>query len=689
MLEPNWGPSGKIVYDRTYSRKKMDGTNEDWSDTVRRVVDGNLALVPNAYLLPNERENLIHLMEEFAIIPGGRHLWMSGVPGRQFLFNCHVSGWTDTIEDHFSFTFLRLMEGGGVGANYSMMKDYPITRTVRAFIVCDPSHPDYEEMKNAGLLASEWSSDWTGSIEVEDSREGWDEALRDLLRAATGRTKHTKRVYDVSRVRWKGARIKSFGGTASGPLPLARMLLNVAAILNYRAEFAATSFDESDTSNLTPIDAMEIDHEIATCVVSGGVRRSARMSILHWDDPHILEFLSCKQDTSKHWSTNVSVAIDNEFIRLVNQDPEDHYGVDKLRVVNAKHVLRRIVQGMLENGEPGIWNMSLSNVDEPNWVECTNPCGEITLEAWENCNLGHVNMDYFWDISDPDITDELYYAHELMTRFLMRATYGDITDARQRGIVDRNRRIGVGHFGFAGFVAKNGIKFSESHRNYNIQDLLAALQDVVDASAVEYANKLRIPVPVKTTTVAPTGTIAKMPGRTEGIHPPYAKYFIRRIRFSMVHAPEREQAERLIAEGYRWEEDLYARDTVVIEIPTQEELVAEVNAMGLDGDELVESVDEISIWDLLAVQAMYQANYANNAVSFTINLPEGRYSVEEVEEALLAYLPRLKGTTIFPDRSRRQAPYERISKEKYDASDKKVVDSSLDDDCASGACPVR
>src|SRR5690606_41290163 len=56
---------------------------------------------------------------DFKILPAGRHLWASGVPGRQYLFNCHVSGWNEQITDHFQFTFLRLMEGGGVGANYS------------------------------------------------------------------------------------------------------------------------------------------------------------------------------------------------------------------------------------------------------------------------------------------------------------------------------------------------------------------------------------------------------------------------------------------------------------------------------------------------------------------------------------------------------------------------------------------
>src|SRR5690554_7171221 len=79
------------------------------------------------------------MMEEFQIIPAGRHLWASGVKGRQYLFNCHVSGWGENPWDHFEFTFLRLMEGGGVGANYSnrFLKDYPIIESWNdVHIVC-------------------------------------------------------------------------------------------------------------------------------------------------------------------------------------------------------------------------------------------------------------------------------------------------------------------------------------------------------------------------------------------------------------------------------------------------------------------------------------------------------------------------------------------------------------------------
>src|SRR5699024_5309682 len=180
---------------------------------------------------------------------------------------------------------------------------------------------------------------------------------------------------DVSDVRPSGAPLRQFGGTASGPLPLVRMLQGVAEVINQMVD---------ENRPMSPLDAMEIDHAIAQCVVAGGVRRSARMSILPWDDPYIEDFLKCKEDPSKHWTTNISVATDDKFYRLLNK------GDDK-----AEKIMGAISEGMLENGEPGIWNWQLSQEDEYGVVDTTNPCGEIPLEDWEACNLGHINLDAF------------------------------------------------------------------------------------------------------------------------------------------------------------------------------------------------------------------------------------------------------------------------------------------------------
>lgn len=910
--EINWGPTGELVYNRTYARTKPDGTKESWPETVARVVDGNLAIIPERYALPDERDDLIRLITEFKLLPAGRHLWASGVNNAQHLFNCWVAGWTDKPSDHFEFTFLRLMEGGGVGANYSnhYLEHYPpIQQELYVHIVCDPDHPDYEAMKAAGILSTEYDPDWMGSFEVEDSREGWAAALTDLIDTHYREdVSHYNRVYDVSRVRPAGAKLKTFGGQASGPQPFAEMLIKVCEIFS----------DVLDYGELTGIDAMEIDHAIASCVVAGGVRRSARMSMMHWADPQIEEFINCKSESGDHWTTNISVEVDDEFWVQVN----NQVNWEKNYTKESHDVLRALAEGAVRNGEPGMWDSSLSNVGEPNQVVCTNPCltgdtviatlngprtfadlaetedpvevyswdpktktpvvrwmyrphktrenaevlkvtfdsglvvrctpdhsfytfrgkkvqakdlmglrsksirafsasfdysghervhgwdsernaenhqwthrmvyenewgdippgmvvahldgdasnntlenleamtpyehasydypkrlengfhnrkeacanhkvvsvepdgyadvyngmvedshtyivldpepvaghmsgivsancGEITLEPWEPCNLGHVNLAAF--VTEAGKTDwlDLIRAHRLMTRFLIRATFSPVADPKSREVLDRNRRIGVGHLGVASYLALTGRRYSEARTDAPFRNMLRDLAMYVDEEADEFSHQLRIPVPVKKRTVAPTGTVAKMPGVSEGIHPIFSRYFIRRIRFNQ-HS-DYEELAKLVNEGYEVEDDLFAPNTAVVSIPTKDTLVAQVvDRYGRDGEEIVESADELTLNQLLGFQALYQMCWADNAVSFTANVDPEAYTAGDVAETLQQFAGLIKGSTLFPEQSFHQAPYERLTKAEYEAATVKSVSDGIDENCASGgACPIR
>ncbi|QBP29047.1 ribonucleotide reductase [Mycobacterium phage Scorpia] len=690
-----WGPTGELVYDRTYSRVKPDGSRETWPDTVRRVVDGNLALVDSRYHQEGEREDLIRLMTEFKILPGGRHLWASGVKNAQHLFNCWVSGWTENPSDHFHFTFMRLMEGGGVGANYSntYLTSYkPLKHELQVHIVCDTEHPDYTDLVSAGLLSDQYDPDWDGAFVIEDSREGWAAALVDLIDTAyRPYISHRNRVYDVSRVRAAGAKLKTFGGTASGPVPLARMLDSVASILSRLG---------TRNKKLDGISAMEIDHAIAQCVVAGGVRRSARMAMMHWADPQIFEFINIKEDSGSHWTTNISVEVDQAFWEALDGKGDEYPGWNHLTVDGyelpvtegeyAGLILKALSEGAVRNGEPGMWDSSLSNVGEPNQVVCTNPCGEITLEPWEPCNLGHVNLAAF--VKDNGRIDyiDLLRAHRLITRFLMRATFSPVADPKSREVLDRNRRIGVGHLGVASFLALRNQRYSEAPKNRNFKDMLRGLAKTVDEAAEDYAHQLRIPVPVKKRTVAPTGTIAKMPGVSEGIHPIFSRYFNRRIRFSTVDEDQWMQALNLVNQGYEIEEDLHAANTVVVTVPTKDTLVQQVvERYGRDAEDVVESADELSLNEMLAFQAMYQMLWADNAVSFTANVDPDKYTPEDVSDQLKRFSGLIKGSTIFPEKSFEQAPYERITKAEYEAATAKSIADGVDEECASGACPIR
>lgn len=654
LPSPTWGPNGHDVYDRTYSRLKPDGSKETWEETVRRVVDGNLALVPERFIETGEAEELFELIYSMSAIPAGRHLWVTGVEGRQFNRNCHRAGWGPSLSDHFTFTFSELMKGGGVGANYS--SEYlealpPVRSSVDLILTCSPDHPDFAEFVD--LLDWEQMSilDQLDRryFRVPDTREGWVEALGILIDAFTA--EHSSAlVIDVTDVRPRGSLLRSFGGVASGPGPLLQSLDEIHRILS------------SVDGAVSPLQAMEIDHALASCVVAGNVRRSARMSILYWNDRFIFDFIDCKADPGAHWSTNISVEVDEDFFSALEaSDP------------HAVAVFEAVTAGMLRNGEPGFYNSALASVGEEGDVRATNPCGEITLEPWESCNLGHVNLAAF----RPGRHHDALRAFRLMARFLLRATFADLTDERQAEVEARNRRIGVGIFGFQEWASDRGFSYSNSWKSEELALLLEDYQDEVNVAAEKYAVELGIPAPVKTTTVAPTGTIAKLPGTTEGIHPIYARFFERRIRYA---ATDKKLIE-LEARGLDIEDCIYSAGTKVVVHHVADPMILRAHSAE------VEQADEISLGDMLAVQRMVQKHYANNAVSFTANVSPD-LDIEELRSALRTYLPDLKGTTLMPDASRPQSPYTRITERQYiEATDHQIGQSEMD--CSTGACPIR
>ena len=660
MNDIAWGPTGLDIYNRTYSRPTESGA-ETWPETVRRAVDGNIALVDPKHIREGERDRLVELIESFQLMPAGRHLWVSGVEGRQFLFNCHRAGFTRHISDHVYFVFDELMKGGGVGANYSREyaeRQHKIHQRVKAMYYVSPTHADFDEcdVDNTDNTDNviDVEDDWRYHV-VKDSREGWARAVALLFdRAHLG---HPKIHFDFSNVRPRGSEIKGFGGTASGPGPLIDMMRRVVDIINH-----------AEGRRLSGLEMMDVDHAIASCVIAGNVRRSARMSMMHWADPDIFNFIDCKKTNGEHWSTNISVEIDDAFFEALNgRDGDAGYNW-------AQTVFARVSDGMLRNGEPGFFNSSLAAVGEFGDVRCTNPCGEIALEEWENCNLGHINLALCKDPSE---------AAELMTRFLIRATFSDINNKLQREVVQRNRRIGVGIYGLQEWLHDSwGLKWSQIELDSNAARLLSSYRSIVDRASTEYAHELRIPQPIKTTTVAPTGTIAKLSGHTEGMHPVYARKYIRRVRYA---ADDPQLANLELETVLGMEPDLNSANTTVVSYLTEDIILKRRDAR------LIETPDEISIDDMLRVQAVVQSAWANNGVSFTANIAADT-PVDELEQALLTWLPHLKGTTVLPEGSYEQAPYERLDDDEFEqlaTEQAPVTFGSAEADCATGACPVR
>jgi ribonucleoside-triphosphate reductase len=664
-----WGPIGESVYKRTYSNRKADGSQETWPDTVVRVVDGNIGLVDPKFIEPDEREKLIQMLLKMEIIPAGRHLSASGIPGRQFVMNCHASGYDPKDPAaHFSFLFDELLQGGGVGANYSnryIHKIPLVNNRVDFHIACDISHPDYHEFEH--LVTKHNGFNGALHVTIQDSREGWVEAAELLIGTFfnTDQMEPKERIliFDFSQIRPRGGLMKtSRNGVASGPAPLIKALVDIAKHLN-----------GAHGRQLTSLDVMTIDHTLAACVVVGGKRRSSRMSVKSWRDPDIFEFINCKREDGAHWTTNISVEIDNEFVSSYQRGN-----------AHTKAVARAVVLGKRLNGEPGFWNRSLSQVGEkePEKMYCPNPCGEIGLHEWESCNLGHVNMEPFGRRPSKDLLE----AFRLMSRWLVRATFSDIPQQRQRKVVDENRRIGVGFLGFHAWLALRGMKYSTCWENSEVRMLLRKCRSYVTEEAISYSNAQGIPVPVKNTALAPTGTTALLYGTTSSGQAMMYPYFKRLVRYSNMD-PE---LAVIKSEGHEVFIDEDAADTSIAVFWCEDPLVAKVRAAGWDPNEVLESQFEIPFETSLKVQEMLQTEYADNAVSFTINLlPSQLPSEEGMELLLLKHLPNIKGTTVFVEKTRKNAPIQPITKSEFELFSGPKEVTQVEVECLNGICPIK
>jgi ribonucleoside-triphosphate reductase, adenosylcobalamin-dependent len=369
-IKPHWGELGWVTYKRTYARYIDElGRTENWSETVKRVVEGNINLDPrlkNDNLtdeqyagLVKEAQNLYKLVYGLAATPSGRNLWISGTEYQHrngdALNNCwfvairpQKYGDSHIVPSYlqkdqlavsmpFSFMFDQLMKGGGVGFSVvpSNMKLMPVVdNKVDLTVIIGKESASYKDAIAAGAVDRE---DWlakhdisdTRHYELPDTREGWVIGNANMIDAHFNDTNDGFKdvVLDITDIRAKGEKIKGFGGTASGPVPLVEMFFDINEVLNNAVGRKLTSVDCTDMGNL-----------IGKTVVAGNVRRSAELALGGATDD---DFITMKQDQKKlyhhRWASNNSVAVDSEFKRYAP-----------------------IADSITHNGEPGIVNLELS-----------------------------------------------------------------------------------------------------------------------------------------------------------------------------------------------------------------------------------------------------------------------------------------------------------------------------------------
>jgi ribonucleoside-triphosphate reductase (thioredoxin) len=736
---PKWGLEGLgyMVYLRTYSRKKADGTQEAWWETVKRVTEGNFALEEKRLKeigkwdyqkeanLREEMERFYHLMFNLVLTPPGRGLWMSGTAYAEKIGDAENNCWFISMRpqkygeskiqpaigsiDEFLpsmpavFTFDQAMKGGGVGVNLQrkntdLMPN--VKNEISLYFISDPTHDDYLNELNPLGVAPVVAKDDTSVYRVKDSREGWAEALQLVIDSHfIEENKHL--VLDISQVRPRGSEIRGFGGVASGPAPLVQMLSKVNEILNKRVGEQVTSVEWGD-----------IIQNIGCCVVAGNVRRTALILIGDNEDKDFIESknysLEKNQEASQwRWASNNSVAID-EAVTPMN--------------------LEEMAKNIYFNGEPGIVNIELSkhhgriadglqeNIDGE--VEGFNPCGEITLPNASPCNLFEINLPKIHELIDSGREDSNLYneASWLAARYAYRITFRNYEWEVTRKIIEKHRRLGVGITGIADWVLmKFGdravLGFDEQNKpifNRDVEIALDRLYQAVKETNRTHADKLEAQPSIKLTTVKPSGSMSLLMGVSPGMHWHWSKYMIRRVRFSANSA----LIPALIECGYYVEPVIsgFQKDgspkidqhTLVVEFPTKAPTAEHPK---------FQAENDVPLAEQAAVQALLQSYWSDNAVSATLtfNKEEGKEenSIAQIAAVLEQSKQTLKSTSLLPHDSNTypQMPLEAITKEEYEKKKAKITakpwellgevrieeddDADVIGECKGGVCPIR
>ncbi len=428
-----------------------------------------------------------------------------------------------------------------------------------------------------------------------------------------------------------------------------------------------------------PVSFMSLFDASTDVVKQGGTRRGANMGILRVDHPDIMEFVTCKDDTSKITNFNISVAVTDAFMAAVEADepydlihPKTGAVTGQLR---ARDVWERIIHGAWKTGEPGVFFIDKANHYNPvphlGAYEATNPCGEQPLLPYDVCNLGSINLGAF--VKDGQIDwDHLRRVVHLSTHFLE-----NVIDANQyplqeiTDLAQRIRRIGLGVMGLADLFVKLGIAYDSEEG----VELGRRVQQFVDDEAKRESERLaevrgvfpewersiwgpdetgaRTPSgerirPVRrlrncnVTTVAPTGTISIIAGCSSGIEPLFAVAFMRNQ--AGVLMPDVNEDFVAIARQEGWySEDLMRRiaEAGHINFP---EVPAKWQRVFVTANHIKPE------WHI-RMQAAFQ-EYNDSAISKTCNFANDA-TEEYVEEIYrLAYRLNCKGVTVYRDGSR-------------------------------------
>ena len=629
-------PYRNFIHISRYARwVESENRRETWQETVDRYCNFmkdhlvlNYGYSPNAKIFDEVKEAILN----HHIMPSMRALMTSGPA----LERDHIAAYNCSFiavdsPRAFDEAMYILMNGTGVG--FSVEQKY---------------------INQLPVIAESFFQTNT-TIVVDDSKLGWAKAFKELIALLyQGQIPN----WDVSKVRPAGARLKVFGGRASGPDPLVDLF-----------KFTIETFRLAAGRKLKSIEAHDLMCKVGEVVVVGGVRRSALISLSNLDD-----FEMAKAKSGQWWEGNGQRALANNSA-VYNSKPNTAQFLREWRNLYES-----------KSGERGIYNIDSvrKHIDkfgrrDSSLVGGTNPCGEILLRPNEFCNLTEVVIEA------SDTKETLLEKVKLATILgTWQSTLTNFKYIRKtwKDNCEEERLLGVSLTGIYGnkITATNGKA---------LEALLDEMRDLSVSVNDKEAKSLNINPSVSITCVKPSGTVSQLTGVSSGIHPWYSEYYIRSVR-----ADNKDPLTQFLKDsGIPFEPDVMKPEaTTVFYFPIK----APKNAI-LTKD--LTAIDHLEMWKT------YRTHWTEHNPSVTVNVEEDEWM--RVGAWVFDNFDSIGGVSFLPavEHSYKQAPYQEVSKEEYESWLSKMPDSirwdmlslyettdgttgSQELSCVAGACEI-
>ena len=558
-----------------------EGRRETWKETVQRYVDYMSEKV-KGQLPKKEIFDAIHNLEVMpsmrALMTAGPALERDNTAG----YNCSYM----PVDDPKSFDEAMYILLCGTGVGFSVERQY---------VNQLPEIPNKLE-------------DVDTVIHVQDSKEGWARALRKLIgHLYMGEVP----MWDVSKVRPAGARLKIFGGRASGPAPLVDLF-----------NFTVSLFKHNEGRKLSSYDCHNLMCKVGEVVVSGGVRRSAMISLSNLSDGRMRHAKS-----GKWWETAPQMALANNSVCYTDKPDGETFLREWTSLVESK------------SGERGIFNRISAKEQakkygrrDPDHEFGTNPCSEIILRPYQFCNLTEVvirEKDKFDDLKKKVIIATILgTVQSTLTKFpYLRKVWNKNTE--------EERLLGVSLTGIMDNELTNG-------RKHGLEKTLTALREVAVETNREWSEILRIPQSTAITCVKPSGTVSQLVDSSSGIHPRHSSYYIRTVRGDNKDP----LTQFLIDSGIPAEADFMKPDTqTVFSFPMKSP------KKSVKRDDMT-AIQQLQTW------LTYQRYWCEHKPSVTISVRDDEWM--EVGAFVFKHFDEMSGVSFLPhsDHTYQQAPYQ-------------------------------